>query len=480
MAKFYVTTPIYYVNDRPHIGHTYTTIAADVLARYWRGRGEQVLFSVGLDENAQKTVNAAATQNQDIKTYTETMAKVWQSTWDKLGITYDRFVRTTSTAHQQAVYAFFEPVQARGDIYRGTYEGLYCVGHEAFLKPEDLVDGKCPEHGKPPEPFKEENYFFKLSAYAKPLLEHIKANPEFVQPKTRRNEVVAFITRGLEDISISRATQKWGIPFPGDSNQVVYVWFDALINYLTATGYPAADFAKWWPADVHLVGKDIIKFHCIIWPAMLLSAGLELPKSIFAHGFFTVEGQKVSKSLGNAIDPLAIAAEFGNDTLRYYLLKEIPFGGDGEFNHQRLAAVYTSDLANDLGNLVQRTAKMVKQYQQGVVGTLGQGAHDVAAYHEAVAKLELDKALAEVWSMVHGLNQYVDEEKPWLLAKQNDDEHLGEVLDYLVGNILQVGKLLEPFLPETAAKIAQTFADGTVHTEVGILFPKKERTKAES
>ncbi|MBW3538592.1 methionine--tRNA ligase [Candidatus Parcubacteria bacterium] len=474
MSKFTVTTPIYYINDQPHIGHAYCTIAADVLARYRRQSGDSVLFLAGIDENAQKTVNAAEAAGQsDIQAYSDTMAENWQKTWTALGISYDRFVRTTSAEHKKAVYAFLEAVQAAGDIYKGTYEGLYCVGCEAFVKAEDLVDGVCPDHKTKPEQLKEENYFFKLSRYQQPLLDHIKAHPEFVQPSSRRHEVVAFIERGLDDISISRSAQKWGITWPGDPDQVIYVWFDALINYLTGAGYPKGSFGDWWPADLQLVGKDIIKFHGVIWPAMLMSAGLALPKTVFAHGFFTIDGTKISKSLGNAIDPLELTLEYGNDAVRYYLLREFGFGHDGDFSHERFKTVYTADLANELGNLVQRTAAMINKYLDGQIGNVPAHSHDVGEFKPAMAELRFDRALGEVWELVKGLNQYIDAEKPWELAK-TDPPHLKEVLTHVVADLLQLVELLLPFLPETSQKIAATFADGVVNTQVGILFPKLE------
>lgn len=469
---FYITTPIYYINDQPHIGHAYTTIAADVLARYQRQQGREVLFATGTDENSLKTVRAAEAAGQSIADYTKQMAASWEQTWKELDISFDRFIRTTEPVHTKAVIKLIELIDARGDIYQDTYEGLYCVGHEAFIKAEELVDGKCPEHGTAPEPVKEQNYFFKLSKYADLLLRHIESQPQFIQPETRRNEVIAFIKQGLEDISISRATQKWGIKLPQDKKQVVYVWFDALINYLTVTGYPAQKYTQWWPASVHLIGKDIIKFHCVIWPAMLLSAGIELPRQVTAHGFFTIDGAKISKSLGNAINPLELAADFGVDALRYYLLREIPFGSDGEFTHQRFTTVYNADLANELGNLLQRVVTMVERYQEGSVGELPRFSHDVSHYHQAMGELRFDRALATVWELIKGLNQFLEEEKPWELA-ENDPEHLREVLAHAVIDLRQIGELLAPFMPTTAARISQSVAGDKVE-RVGILFPKKD------
>lgn len=472
MPKFFVTTPIYYINDKPHVGHAYCTIAADVLARYYRQLGYEVLFSVGVDENAQKTVEAAAKSGaKSIQQYSTTMANIWQKTWDDLGISYDAFIRTTSPAHIQAVNNFIEAVTQRGDIYMGEYEGLYCVGCEEFKRPEELVDGKCLVHNRQSETVKEQNYFFRLSKYQTQLTDYIKANPGFIQPESRRNEVLAFIERGLEDISVSRSGKDWGISWPNDPSQVVYVWFDALINYLTAVGYPGKDYAKTWPADVHIVGKDITKFHCVMWPAMLLSAGVELPRMVFGHGFFTIDGTKISKSLGNAIDPIELTSTFGRDALRYYLLSEIPFGADGNFSHERFESVYISDLANDLGNAVSRTLAMISKYFDGnlaeVSGTLG----DEVLYHEAMKNLRFEKALDEVWKIIKGVNQYIDAQKPWVLAK-SDIKQLELVLGRVVADLRQVAKLLMPLLPDTSAKMTLALGAHKINNTVGILFPR--------
>ncbi len=474
MAKFFVTTPIYYINDKPHIGHAYSTFAADVVARYHRQKGEEVLFSAGVDENSQKTVQAAEAAGKSLADYTKDMSDIWESTWRRAGVSNDAFIRTTTPEHKAAVYELIKRVRAKDDIYKGTYEGYYCVGCEEFKKEDELLEGKlCPIHKKPVDLIKEDNYFFKLSKYQQPLLDYIKEHPEFIQPESRRNEVVAFIERGLHDFSVSRSTQKWGIPWPDDKDQVVYVWFDALVNYLTAAGFPKASFAEKWPADLHIVGKDIIKFHCIYWPAMLMSAGLPLPRQVFAHGFFTIDGQKISKSLGNAIDPVELAGNFGIDALRYYLLSEFAFGADGEFSRTRFETIYNSDLANDLGNLVQRVAVMITRYLDGTIGELPPHSHDITPYEEAMAELRFDRALGEVWLLIRGLNQYLEEEKPWQLAK-NDTTQLAEVLHHAVSDLVQIATLLMPFVPGTAKKIADTFAAGRVHAEVGLLFPKPE------
>lgn len=474
MSKFYVTTPIYYINDKPHIGHTYSTIVADVLARFHRQHNDEVLFCTGTDENSQKTTQAAEKAGQkDVKAYAGQMASTWESTWKSLHISYDKFIRTTSSEHQKTVYEFIKRVEASGDIYQGEYEGWYCVGCESFKTEDELIDGLCPDHHKKPEWLKEENYFFRLSKYQQPLLDHIKANPGFITPETRRNEVVAFLESGLKDISISRKLKNWGIPFPKDKGQVVYVWFDALTNYLTAAGFPDEKYQEWWPPDVHVVGKDIIRFHCTIWPAMLMSAGLKLPERVVAHGFFTIEGTKISKSLGNAIDPVDLVQKYGLDSLRYYLLREIPLGSDGDFSADRFETLYTTELANDLGNLVQRTASMIVKYLDGQTGPVEAHSHDASAVFDAIGHFQMDRALSEIWQTIRGLNQLIEEEKPWVLAK-TDQAHLKEILLHLVADLLQVAELLLPFLPETAGKISATFADGRVNLKVGLLFPKLE------
>lgn len=472
MSKYFITTPIYYINDKPHIGHAYSTIAADVLARWHRHNGDQVLFTTGTDENSQKTVEAAKKSGQDEKVYTESMAKLWQATWDQMGISYNRFIRTTEADHKKAVYELIKRSEAAGDIYKGEYVGLYCSSCEEFKRESDLENGKCKIHKVDAEEIKEENYFFKLSNYQQKLLDYIKQNPEFVQPISRRNEVVAFIERGLEDFSVSRQDAKWGIPWPGDPKQAIYVWFDALTNYLTVTGFPSEENG-WWPPDIHIVGKDIIKFHCIYWPAMLMSAGLPLPKVVFAHGFFTIDGHKISKSLGNTIDPVEMAGNYGIDALRYFLLREIPFGNDGEFSHDRFRTIYETDLANELGNAVQRVASMITRYFGGSIGEISKSSHDTGVIREAISNYRLDKALEEIWVHVKGVNQFIEDEKPWELAK-TDKERLLEVLKSAVGDLLHVAELLLPFIPATAERIAKTFEDGKVNPEVGILFPKFE------
>ncbi|MFH1047550.1 MAG: methionine--tRNA ligase [Patescibacteria group bacterium] len=460
--KFYVTTPIYYVNDKPHIGHAYTTIAADVLARYHRLRGDDVFFLTGTDENSQKNVEAAAKHGQsDIRSYLDEMSAVWQKTWVDLQLTNDDFIRTTQERHLRGVDKFWKIVTDRGDIYEGEYEGLYCTGCEGFKLEGDLVDGLCPQHKKAPDRIKERNYFFRVTAYREALLKHIDEQPDFIQPLSRRNEVRSYIDKFMQDFSISRdvGAVKAGIPVPGDESQVIYVWFDALLNYMTAVGYGTDDelYQKWWPANVHLVGKDIIKFHCALWPAMLMSAGLPLPKKVFAHGFFTIDGDKMSKSLGNVIDPLDVAAKYGRDGMRYFLLKEITFGEDGDFSLKRLAERYQGDLGNDLGNLLHRTLSMTDKYLAGQVLCPETGVQEMSSevwpkYDRALEELDFGGALETIWEILRWSNKYIDDSKPWVLAKE-DPAKIPAVLYSLLERLRQVAWMLKPFMPETAEKM---------------------------
>ncbi len=481
-GKFYVTTPIYYINDKPHIGHVYTTIAADVLARYHRMRGDNVFFLTGTDENSQKNVEAAEKHGyKSIQEYLDMMATTWQKTFADLQMTNDYFIRTTDDRHQAGVRKFWEMVAAKGDIYEGEYEGLYCTGCEGFKAESDLVDGECPLHKKAPEILMEKNYFFKVTAYREALLKHIDENPNFIQPVSRRNEVRSYVENFMEDFSISRevGAVKTGIPVPGDESQVIYVWFDALINYMTGVGFGTDDnsYKKWWPADVHLVGKDIIKFHCALWPAMLMSAGQPLPKKVFAHGFFTIDGDKMSKSLGNVIDPLDVAERYGRDPLRYFLLKEITFGEDGDFSLKRLEERYNNDLANDLGNLLHRSLSMIEKYREGKVSASARMSfclvdeNDIdylwKRYQDRLENFDFNSAFEYgVWRIVRELNGYIDNEKPWVLAKENQ-ERLDVVLYNLAEGLRHIAWMLKPFMPETSDKI---------FTQLGIADQEVEKT----
>ncbi|MEK9152847.1 MAG: methionine--tRNA ligase [Patescibacteria group bacterium] len=456
MKKFYLTTPIYYVNDAPHIGHAYATILADVLARYHRLKGDEVFFLTGTDENSQKNTEAAEKNGYtDIRAYLDMMSVKWRESFRALDITFDRFIRTTEDEHKSAVNKFWSAVEANGDIYEGVYEGLYCNGCEMFKTETDLVGGNCPLHKTPPKHLKEKNYFFKLSSYREKLLAHIDANPEFIMPEGRRNEVRSYVDKFMEDVSISRETMKWGIPVPGHPGSVVYVWFDALINYLSGVGYGSDEkkFARLWPADLHLVGKDIIKFHCALWPAMLMSAGLPLPTRVFATGFFTVNGDKMSKSLGNVIDPVKLAGRFGNDALRFFLLREIPVGGDGDFSTTRLAERYSSDLANEFGNLLHRVLSMAEKYFDGKVPLAAEGSvPQWAAYEKGLETLDFAMALDAIWEILRDSNKMIDTEKPWVLAKSDTDK-LGKLLYLLLERLRHAGWMLLPIMPASAKKL---------------------------
>lgn len=480
VKRFYITTPIYYVNGLPHIGAAYTSIASDILARYHRLRGEAVRFLMGLDENAQKNVEAAfrassqssvhgsqkVNTREIVQKYVDEMSVKWQETWDELGLSKDDFIRTTEKRHVKYVEKFWGMVK-KGDIYKDKYEGRYCTGCEAYKIEADLVDGKCPDHQRAPEKLREENYFFRLSAYREELLAYIKKHPEFIQPEARRNEMVAYIKEHARDFSISRKNLEWGIPVPGDPAQTIYVWFDALLNYISAD-------PKWWPADLHLVGKDIIKFHCAYWPAMLMSAGLPLPRTVFAHGFFTVDGQKMSKTIGNVVDPIAITKKYGNDVLRYYLMREIPFGGDGDFSEARLRERYNGELANGLGNLVARVLTMVERYQGGEIQAPSRRSLDLrisdrwAEYELHMASYVLDRALDTIWKFIGDLDVLIDREQPWKLAK-DDKERCAEVLYILADSLGQIARMLTPFMPETAKLIRAQLKQGK---KAKPLFPR--------
>ena len=478
MSNYYVTTAIPYVNAEPHIGTTLDFLTADVLARYARQRGDDVIFSTGTDEHGGKIAEKAAEQKTTPQAFVDEVSQRFRELVQLLNISNDRFIRTTDPGHEQRAQVIWKALKK--DIYKGKYVGWYCTGDEAFFTETEVKanNGICPNHNRPYEKIEEENYFFKLSAYSDQISKAITSGDFEIVPASRRNEILSVIKSGLEDISISRPKDKisWGIPVPGDSKQVMYVWFEALMNYITVLGYPEhEDFKKFWPANTQVIGKDIIRFHAAIWPAMLLSLGVALPKQLYVHGFITSEGKKISKSLGNVIHPRDVINKYGVDAFRYYFLRHIPSYEDGNFSWDRLEAAYNNELANELGNAVQRTIAMIQRYQDGKIGEIPPAKHDIAQYEAALAECRFDRALDEVWEQIRGLNQYIDEEKPWAIAKDADDkEHLREVLAYQVGSLLQIAELLTPFLPETAEKITASFADGIVHPIEGMLFPKHE------
>jgi methionyl-tRNA synthetase len=466
--SFYITCAIDYPNSRPHVGTAYEKIAADAIARYRRLAGEEVFFLMGLDEHSQNVYRRAVEQGLTPQAFTDRMEGEFRRAWAAVNVQFDDFIRTTEPRHRVAVEAMVARAEAAGDLYEGFYKGYYCVSCEAYYQERDLVEGNCPVHETPPEFREEANVFFRLSAYQDRLRAHYDAHPEFVQPDYRRNELVALLDAGLEDISVSRASDGWGIPMPGHDGQAVYVWFDALTNYLAATGFPedTAAYRKFWPADLHLVGKDITRFHAIIWPAMLMSAGLALPKVVFGHGWVLTGGGRMSKSMGNVMDPVATAERFGADALRYFLLREAKFGRDLEFDHGRLVDRTNHDLANDLGNLLQRTVGMAMKYGEGKLGGptgddltgLGALAARVEAdYRAAMDAYDLQGGILAAWKLVSAANLAIDTHKPWDLAKDPDKAAtLDGVLSEVAAVLRQVAILLHPFLPERTVAMATT------------------------
>ncbi len=473
--NYYVTTSIPYVNGDPHIGFGMELVQADVLARAARRREMKVIFATGSDEHGGKISEKAEELGIDTKLFADQMSQKFRDLGSLLNISNDRFVRTTDSGHEQRAQLIWKALEK--DIYKGKYSGWYCTGCEAYVTDATAKENKgiCPNHQKPYERIEEENYFFKLSAYADQIEKAIKEETLNIIPKPRRNEVLGVLKEGLEDISISRPKDKitWGITVPGDDKQVMYVWFEALMNYLTVLGYPEhQDFKDFWPASVQVVGKDIIRFHAAIWPGMLLALGLPLPSILYVHGFITITGQKISKSTGLVVHPKEIVDKYSADVFRYYFLRHIPSAGDGDFSWEKLEEAYNNELANELGNCVQRTSAMIQQYQNGIIGNITEATHDVAQYWDAIDNCKFDKALDIVWEQVRGLNQYIDETKPWTINKQGDMDHLREVLAYQVTCLLEVADLLEPFMPETSTKIRHVFEEGVVRSIEGTLFPR--------
>jgi len=464
---------LYYVNDKPHIGSAYTTIAADVLARFHRLKGEKVFFLTGTDEHGEKVAKAAEEKGMQPKEFLDGIVPLFENAWKKLNISFDYFIRTTDLQHEKAVIKFFKKVYENGDIYLGEYEGFYCVPCETYYTEKQLAGEEklCQSCGRKTQLMREQSYFFKLSKYEQALVGYIESQ-DVVMPEARKNEIVNFIKQGLQDLSISRTSIKWGIPVPLNKNHVIYVWFDALLNYITAIGYGSnsKQFKSIWPADVHLMGKEIVRFHSVIWPAMLLSAGLPLPKLVFGHGWLTVEGKKMSKSSGNVIDPLEVSEKYSVDAFRYFLLREIPFGSDGDYSEKALIQRINSELADGLGNLLNRTVVMIEKYFEGKIpkafniSNPEKELRDLAlAKAEETGKLidslEFHKALSCIWEIVDASNKYINDSKPWELAKPGEKEKLGNVLYSLSESLRIIGILLLPFLPETAEKI---------HVQLGI------------
>lgn len=479
--KLYITTAIPYVNGTPHIGNALDYLLADIWTRYQKQNGHEVRFQVGTDEHGNKIAAKAGELGLSPKEYTDTTYLNFEKLMKKVGAGYTDFVRTTDEHHVAAVQYIWK--QLKPYIYKSTYSGWYCMGHEAFFTDKEVqsTGGVCPDHQTPFQQVSEENYFFKTSAFTDQIKEAITTGAMEIVPDFRKNEFLELIKDGVNDVSISRPKKSltWGIPVPDDPDQIMYVWLDALANYITVIGYPdrVDEYKAFWPADVEVIGKDILRFHAGIWPAMLLGIGLELPKKLLVHGFINVGGTKISKTIGNGIDPNEIIDQYGLDAFRYFFSRHIPTLDDGDFTWEKFENAYNGELGNDLGNLISRVSGMIMRYQAGVIGQSEQTEHDMTAYHHAMESLEFNKAIDEVWNMVRSLNQYIDNVKPWEIAKQigkdtEAESHLSEVLAHCAGALVQIGDLLIPFMPATAEAIHATFETGVVKPLENVLFPK--------
>jgi methionyl-tRNA synthetase len=478
--KLYIATAIPYVNGAPHIGNALDYLIADIWTRYQKQNGHDVRFQVGTDEHGNKIAAKAAELGITPKAYTDSTYVNFEALMKKVGASYTDFVRTTDDHHVAAVQYIWNTLKPY--IYKGSYQGWYCQGHEAFFTDKEVqaTGGVCPDHQAPYQQVSEDNYFFKTSAFTEQIRTALTDGTMQIYPDFRKVEFLELIKDGLADVSVSRPKKSltWGIPVPEDPEQIMYVWLDALANYITVIGYPdRAEWQEYWPADVQVIGKDILRFHAGIWPAMLLGLGLQLPKKLLVHGFVNIGGAKISKTVGNGIDPNEVIDNYGLDAFRYFFSRHIPTLEDGDFTWEKFEDAYNNELGNDLGNLIQRVASMILKYQAGVVGEAGQSEHDMSAYHMAMENLEFNKAIDEVWNMVRSLNQYIDSVKPWEVAKgigkdPEAEPHLSEILGHCAGALVQIGDLLQPFLPGTATRIHEIFESGVVKLPEGVLFPK--------
>ncbi len=501
---FYITTPIYYPNNNLHLGHAYCTVIADVIARYHRLKERNVYFLTGTDEHGQKIQRQAEAAGIQVKKFIDNIVEKIQKLWQLMNISNNDFIRTTEERHKKSVQYIFKKIFDNNNIYKSKYKGLYCTPCEAFWSNRQIINNKCPDCGKEVEFAEEESYFFKLSNYQDRLLRHIDQNPHFISPITRRNEIISFIKQGLEDLCVSRTTFSWGIPVPIDMKHIIYVWFDALSNYITALGYPEDNndlMKNFWPANIHLVGKEITRFHCIIWPCLLMALGLPLPKQIYGHGWILFNNDKMSKSKENVVDPYLLIEKYGCDSLRYFLCREIQLGQDGTFSEESLIHRINADLANDLGNLLYRTLNMIEKFNNNeiIFKTIEETTdkdliklidNTCVNYEQLMDKIDINNALKTIWNLINKANKYIDETRPWKL-KKNNEEYLNTVLYNLAESLRVISILIEPFMPQTASKIRKqlglssrhivfkdiqnmTFLPGTKINKATQLFPRIE------
>lgn len=479
--QLYITTAIPYANAPPHIGNAMDYLYADIWARYQTQQGNQVRFQVGTDEHGSKISAKAAEAGITPQAFVDSMHSHFQSMLEVMNISYTDFIRTTDGHHKGAVQYIWQQLEPH--IYKGSYEGWYCVGCESFVTDKEATanNGVCPDHQTAYQRLSEENYYLRASSFSQQIREAIESDKMLIKPEFRKREFLELIKDGLQDVSISRPRKNlsWGISVPGDEDQVMYVWVDALANYLTVLGYPdQPEWREFWPADVQVIGKDILRFHAGTWPVILLALGLDLPRQMLVHGFVNVGGAKMSKTVGNVVDPIALINDYGIDAFRYYFSRHIPTQDDGDFTYDKFEKAYNNELGNDLGNLVQRVSAMVTRYQAGVIGDAPQSEHDMGPYHNAMTALEFDKAIDGVWETIRSLNRYIETVQPWQIAKRREtdtdaESHLAEVLSHAVGTLIQVGHLLLPFMPNAAQTIIDTFKDGVITGTGQPLFPKK-------